>query len=147
LQMFCAHLGVDLSAPIGTPVKATSNGKVIFAGMKANYGKTVIIQHNQYSTLYAHLNGFAAGIHSGVSVNRGQVVGRLGETGLATGPHVHYEFRINDKHYDPLKVKLPAGEMIAAKYRQQFLALATQLFAKLDTKNQTVFAMRSGILR
>lgn len=147
LQMFCAHLGVDFSAPVGTPVKATSNGKVVFAGVKANYGKTLIIQRGQYSTLYAHLNGFSQGIRNGVSVNRGQVIGRLGESGLATGPHVHYEFRINERHYDPLKVKLPSGEMIAARYRQQFFAMANQMFAKLDTKNQTVLAMRNAILR
>ena len=147
LQMFCAHLGVDLAAPVGAPVKATSNGKVIFAGVKANYGNTVIVQHNQYTTLYAHLRGFAKGIKSGVTVGRGQVIARLGETGLATGPHVHYEFRVNDRHFDPLKVKLPSGEMIAARYRQQFFAMANQMFAKLDTKNQTVLAMRNEILR
>ena len=143
LQMFCAHLGVDLSAPVGTPVKATSNGKIAFAGIKANYGKTVIIQHGQYSTLYAHLNGFAQGVKTGVNVARGQVIGRLGETGLATGPHVHYEFRIGNTHYDPLKVKLPAGEMIASAYRKQFLATAAQLFAKLDSKNDSIFALQS----
>jgi len=147
LQMYCAHLGVDLSAPAGTPIKATSSGKVIFAGIKANYGKTVIIQHNQYSTLYAHLSGFSQGIHSGTAVSRGQVIGRLGETGLATGPHVHYEFRIADKHFDPLKVKLPTGEAIAANYHKQFLAVANQMFAELDSKRHTLLAMHPGILR
>lgn len=143
LQMFCAHLGVDLAAPSGTPIKATSNGKVIFAGPKANYGNAIIIQHNQYSTLYAHLRGFAQGIKRGSNVKRGQVIARLGETGLATGPHVHYEFRINDTHYDPLKIKLPSGEMIAKVYQRQFFATAQQLFAKLDNKNQLMFAMES----
>jgi murein DD-endopeptidase MepM/ murein hydrolase activator NlpD len=140
-------LGVDLASPSGTPVKATSSGKIIFAGVKANYGKTVIIQHNQYSTLYAHLSGFSQGIHNGATVSRGQVIGRLGESGLATGPHVHYEFRVNNTHFDPLKVKLPTGEAIANNYRKQFLATATQLFAELDTKGKTLLAMHPGILR
>jgi murein DD-endopeptidase MepM/ murein hydrolase activator NlpD len=126
----CAHLGVDFSAPMGTPVKATSSGRIVFSGIKTNYGKVVIVQHNQYSTLYAHLSRLNT--RAGSYVKEGQVIGYLGSTGLSTGPHLHYEFRINGVHYDPLSVKLPKGEMIASNYRKKFLSLAHVILGELN---------------
>jgi murein DD-endopeptidase MepM/ murein hydrolase activator NlpD len=141
------HLGVDFAARVGTPVKATSNGKVEFAGRKGGYGKTIIIRNGIYSTLYAHLSKFAKNMYSGRYVKQGEIVGYAGASGLATGSHLHYEFRINGVHYDPLKVKLPSGEMIAREYRGRFFALSKRMVAKLDLYRKTnrVFAMYSGV--
>jgi murein DD-endopeptidase MepM/ murein hydrolase activator NlpD len=101
------HTGVDWAAPIGTPIFAAGNGTVIKAGKESGYGNRVEIQHaNGYITTYSHLQGFARGITEGVSVHQGQVVAYLGMTGLATGPHLHYEVIVNGHFVDPLRVKL-----------------------------------------
>jgi murein DD-endopeptidase MepM/ murein hydrolase activator NlpD len=101
------HTGVDWAAPIGTPIFAAGNGTVIKAGKDSGYGNRVEIQHaNGYITTYSHLQGFARGITEGVSVHQGQVVAYLGMTGLATGPHLHYEVIVNGHFVDPLRVKL-----------------------------------------
>ncbi|MBU0745141.1 MAG: peptidoglycan DD-metalloendopeptidase family protein [Gammaproteobacteria bacterium] len=140
------HLGVDLSASTGTPIKATSNGKIAFVGTKGGYGRAIILKNGVYSTLYAHLSRFASNIQSGKYVKQGQVIGYVGSTGLSTSAHLHYEFRIKGIHYDPLNVKLPAGEMIASKYRGQFFALSKKMLAQLDLrrKDDKVFAMYSN---
>lgn len=102
-----AHKGVDYGAPTGTPVSAAGAGRIIFAGVKGTYGKTVEIQHgDRHTTLYAHLNKFPKGMSKGDRVKQGQVIGYVGKTGLATGPHLHYEFRVDGVHRDPQKVKL-----------------------------------------
>lgn len=102
-----AHKGVDYGAPTGTPVSAAGAGKVTFAGVKGTYGNTVEIQHgDRYTTLYAHLHKFPKGLKRGQRVKQGQIIGYVGATGLATGPHLHYEFRIDGIHRDPQKVKL-----------------------------------------
>lgn len=96
LQVNRLHAGTDFAVPIGTPVKATQSGKVIFAGHKGGYGKLLVIQHDAvHSTVYGHLNGFAQDIKVGSMVQRGQVVAKSGNTGLSTGPHLHYEVRVN----------------------------------------------------
>ena len=102
------HTGVDYAAPTGTPIRATGYGKVSFRGSKGGYGKTVIITHGgKYQTLYAHMSRFAKSARVGGKVSQGQVIGYVGTTGLSTGPHLHYEFRVHGKHKDPQKVRLP----------------------------------------
>lgn len=133
LNRFRAHKGVDYAAPTGTPVKATANGKIIFRGKKSGYGNTIIVQHrNRYSTLYGHLSRFSSGVSNGSSVRQGQVIGYVGMTGLATGPHLHYEFRIDDVHHDPLKVKLPGSEPLDQAHLVDFREKAASLIGKLD---------------
>ncbi|MEQ8661915.1 MAG: peptidoglycan DD-metalloendopeptidase family protein, partial [Gammaproteobacteria bacterium] len=108
LNTIRAHRGVDYAAPHGTPVRATANGAVRMAGSNRGYGLSVELQHGSaYRTLYAHLSRFAKGIKRGVSVRQGQVIGYVGKTGLATGPHLHYEFRVNGVHRNPLTIELP----------------------------------------
>ncbi len=128
-----AHKGVDYAAARGTPVKAAGDGRIEYAGNKGGYGRTIIIQHGgSKSTLYAHLNGFAKNIRSGARVSQGQVIGYVGSTGLASGPHLHYEFRVNGVHVNPLKVKTAEATPIAASEKQAFLAESTRLVAMLD---------------
>lgn len=127
------HEGVDLAAPYGTPIKTTGDGRVIFAGWKGGYGKMIIVRHNgKYSTRYAHMSRFAKTLKVGKRVKQGQVIGYVGSSGLATGPHVHYEFRINRRPYNPLKIKLPSAHPVPKHYKQQFLAKAKGLLAELD---------------
>lgn len=133
LNRIRAHKGVDYAAPIGTPVKATANGKIIFRGKKGGYGNTIIVQHgNKYSTLYGHLSRFNSGLSTSSSIKQGQVIGYVGKTGLATGPHLHYEFRIDDVHHDPLAVKLPGPETLNKENLADFRQKAASLIGKLD---------------
>lgn len=123
LNRIRAHKGVDYAAPTGTPIKATGNGRVTFRGKKGGYGNTVIIQHGStYTTLYAHMSRFARGIKSGSRVQQGQTIGYIGSTGLATGPHLHYEFRVNGQHRNPLTVKLPKSAPLPKNELPQFVA-------------------------
>jgi murein DD-endopeptidase MepM/ murein hydrolase activator NlpD len=133
LNRIRAHKGVDYAAPTGTPVKVTANGKISFMGRKGGYGNAVIVQHgNHYSTLYGHLSRFGSGLSTGSSVRQGQVIGYVGMTGLATGPHLHYEFRIDDVHHDPLTVKLPGSEPLDKAHLADFREKAASLISKLD---------------
>jgi len=133
LNRIRAHKGVDYAAPSGTPIKAAGDGKVVFAGRKGGYGNVIVLQHgNTYSTLYGHMSRFAKGIRSGTRIRQGQTIGYVGMTGLATGPHLHYEFRVNGVHRNPLTVSLPAAAPIAAKYRADFLSKTGDLLATLD---------------
>ncbi len=128
-----AHKGVDYGAPRGTPVLATGDGVIHHAGKKGGYGKTVIIRHGgKYDTLYAHLNKTAKGVRKGKRVKQGQVIGYVGSTGLATGPHLHYEFRIHGIHKNPLTVELPKSSPIEEKYKASFLKIAKVWSDKLD---------------
>ena len=119
------HTGVDFAAPIGTPIFAAGNGTVIKAGRESGYGNRVEIQHaNGYITTYNHMTGFARGVVEGVRVRQGQVIGYLGMTGLATGPHLHYEVIVNGHFVDPMRVKLARtreldGRMIAFFKRER----------------------------
>ena len=134
LNTIRAHRGVDYAAPQGTPIHATAHGKVKFMGNNGGYGMTVIMQHGEvYSTLYAHLSRPARGIKRGRQVSQGQVIGYVGKTGLATGPHLHYEFRINDVHRNPLTVDLPEAEPIDARYLDDFRYKSAPLLAQLDS--------------
>lgn len=142
LNKIRAHKGVDYAAPIGTPIKATGDGKVVLAGRKGGYGNTVVIQHGQrYRTLYAHMNGFAKGIRNGSQVKQGQVIGYIGTTGLSTGPHLHYEFQVNGVHVDPLSQKLPMADPIAGAERQRFLKLSQPLLARMDQERTSLLAL------
>ena len=126
------HKGVDSAAPTGTPIKAAGDGKIVVARNKGGYGKAVVIQHGQkYSTLYGHLSKWGRGIKEGRRVKQGQIIGYVGSTGWATGPHLHYEFRVNGVHRNPLTVKLPAGQPIAKKFKDQFLAHAAGMRGQL----------------
>jgi murein DD-endopeptidase MepM/ murein hydrolase activator NlpD len=128
-----AHRGVDYAAPTGTPIMASGNGVVTFRGWQSGYGNTVIIDHgNKKTTLYAHLSRFALDLRKGQRVRQGQIIGQVGRTGLATGPHLHYEFRINGTHRDPLTVVLPQAEPLTAPALADFKIAAGPLVAKLD---------------
>jgi len=134
LKKWRSHRGVDYAAPTGTPVKATGKGKVIFRGNKGGYGKTVMIQHgSKYTTLYAHLSKYSKNSRKGKTVSQGQVIGYVGKTGLATGPHLHYEFRVNGVHRNPLTVKLPKADPISKKYRQDFNSKSAELIAMFES--------------
>ncbi len=134
LNRIRAHKGVDYAAPRGTPIKATGDGKIAFRGRKRGYGNVVILKHgSRYSTLYGHMTRFSRGLRTGSSVKQGQVIGYVGSTGLATGPHLHYEFRVNNVHVNPLTVKIPAAEPLPKKYRQQYLQSINPLVAQLNT--------------
>lgn len=110
LKKWRPHRGVDFAAPTNTPVRAAADGTVSVAGRSGGYGNLVRIEHfGRYSTLYGHLNKFGAKIKKGAKVTQGQVIGYVGSTGLATGPHLHYEFRVDDKHVDPLSVDVPTN--------------------------------------
>jgi murein DD-endopeptidase MepM/ murein hydrolase activator NlpD len=133
LNRIRAHKGVDYAAPIGTPVKVTANGKILFEGKKGGYGNTIIVQHgNKYSTLYGHLSRFSSSLSTGSRVRQGQVIAYVGMTGLATGPHLHYEFRIDGVHHDPLTVKLPDSEPLDKVDLADFRQKAASLIGKLD---------------
>ena len=133
LNTIRAHKGVDYAAPRGTPVKAAGDGKVIFRGRKGGYGNVVIIQHGgNIDTLYAHLNGFARSARNGSRVRQGQTIGFVGSTGLATGPHLHYEFKVNGVHRNPRTVKLPEAAPVPSEYRSDFEASADPLLQRLD---------------
>lgn len=135
-KTWVGHKGVDYAAPAGTPIHSTADGVVEFAGVQNGYGNVVIIKHDsKYSTLYAHQSRIAEGITKGTHVTQGQLIGYVGMTGWATGPHLHYEFRINDQPVDPLSVDLPVahkledGEAVAfaktaTTYKQQIELLA-----------------------
>lgn len=138
LHKIRAHKGTDYAAAHGTPIKATGDGKIINARNKGGYGKTVIIQHgNQITTLYAHLSNYARGIQEGRRVKQGQVIGYIGSTGLASGPHLHYEFRVDGVHKNPLKVKLPHAEPISRDQLARFKLLTSKYLAQLNTFSES----------
>jgi murein DD-endopeptidase MepM/ murein hydrolase activator NlpD len=143
LNTIRAHKGVDYAAPTGTPVKAAGDGKVIFRGRQGGYGNTVVLQHGgNITTLYAHLSKFAKP-RQGQRVRQGEVIGYVGATGLATGPHLHYEYRHNGTHMNPRTVKLPAAEPVAPQYMAEFQAAASSLLKQLDNAAPTVAAVAS----
>jgi len=145
LNKIRAHKGVDYAASTGTPVKATGNGKIILRGTKGGYGNTIIIQHgSKYSTLYAHLSKFRGGLKTGSRVQQGQVIGYVGSSGLATGPHLHYEFRVDGVHRNPLTVKFPGSEPLDQKYLADFSRKAESLLAQLDLMRNVQVAANSN---
>lgn len=138
------HKGVDYAASRGTPVKATGSGKIIYRGRKGGYGKTIVIRHaGKYSTLYAHMSGYKRGLRNGTRVKQGQTIGFVGSTGLATGPHLHYEFRINGAHRNPLRVRLPHANPIHRKYKQDFIEKSNGFFAQLNAISNSMIALNN----
>ncbi|MEQ8428779.1 MAG: peptidoglycan DD-metalloendopeptidase family protein [Gammaproteobacteria bacterium] len=148
LNKIRAHKGVDYAAPTGTPIKATGDGVVMHAGRKGGYGKTIILRHGgNYSTVYAHLHKYANGVRNGRRVKQGQIIGYVGSSGLATGPHLHYEFRINGVHRNPLTVDLPHVESISKKELPVFQQAITPMLAELDRiTGKTVLASQPPLL-
>lgn len=132
LNKIRAHKGVDYSAPTGTPIMAAGDGKVTLAGTYSGYGNCVTIDHaGNYSTLYGHMSRFASGIRKGSTVKQGQIIGYVGSTGLATGPHLHYEFHVGGKVVNPITVTLPKAEGIPKNEMARFSAQIQPLFAQL----------------
>jgi murein DD-endopeptidase MepM/ murein hydrolase activator NlpD len=141
LNKIRAHKGVDYAARTGTPVKSTSDGKIIFRGRQRGYGRVVIVQHGKkYSTLYAHLSKFRKGQRRSSKVKQGEIIGYVGQSGLATGPHLHYEFRINGKHKNPLTVRLPTSPSIDKKILADFKQQTQPLLSQLDEVRTTLVA-------
>ncbi|MGE0207934.1 MAG: peptidoglycan DD-metalloendopeptidase family protein [Lysobacteraceae bacterium] len=127
-----AHKGVDYAARTGTPIMAAGEGRISFAGWQNGYGRTVIVDHGRgYTTLYGHMSRLG-GYAKGARVRQGDTIGYVGASGLATGPHLHYEFRINGAHRDPLKVTLPKPEPLPASELGRFQEQTRPLLARLD---------------
>ncbi len=141
LNTIRAHKGVDYAAPTGTPVMAAGAGVVYFKGRKGGYGRAIIVKHgNRYKTLYGHLSRYAKGIYNGKRVQQGQTIGYVGSSGMATGPHLHYEFLVDGVHRNPLTAPLPAAQPIPARYREDFKQQAEQLLARLRLVKSTTVA-------
>jgi murein DD-endopeptidase MepM/ murein hydrolase activator NlpD len=133
LQQWRAHNGVDYGAPTGTRVRATADGVVDFAGVQGGYGKLVVLRHHGgITTAYAHLSGIGAEVRKGARVAQGDTIGFVGATGWATGPHLHYEFRVNNQHRNPLTIAMPAAEPVPADRMGAFNAIARPLAAQLE---------------
>lgn len=127
------HSGVDYAAPSGTPIHATADGTVDFIGRQNGYGNVIILKHhNAYTTLYAHQSNFAKGLKKGDKVSQGQLIGYVGATGWATGPHLHYEFRVNKKPVDPLSIDLPVARTMEKTDRKAFEATLAQYQEHLE---------------
>lgn len=145
LNRIRAHRGVDYAAPTGTPIKAAGDGKVTFRGVKGGYGNTIILQHGgNITTLYAHLSRFAKRARPGRRVKQGEVIGFVGRSGLATAPHLHYEYRIAGVHRNPRTVKLPPADPVPAEYTQDFLTTAAPMIRQLDVYRRTRLAASGG---
>ena len=132
LNTIRAHRGVDYAAPTGTPIRAAGDGKVLFRGAQGGYDNTIILQHGgNITTLYGHLSRFGSA-RAGARVNQGDVIGYVGSSGLATGPHLHYEYRVNGAHRNPRTVALPPADPIAAEQQAAFRAATEPLWRQLD---------------
>ncbi len=137
LQTWRAHKGVDYAAPTGTRVRATGDGIIEFVGRQGGYGNLVVLRHqSKYTTWYGHLSGFAPGMQKGKRIVQGNVIGFVGSTGIATGPHLHYEFRTNDVHQDPLRVAMPPAPPLAQQHRAAFDENARPLAERLALVRQ-----------
>jgi murein DD-endopeptidase MepM/ murein hydrolase activator NlpD len=133
LNTIRGHMGTDYAAPTGTPVHAAGDGRVSFAGQRGGYGNAIMLTHgSSVSTLYGHLSRFARNVHIGTHVQQGDVIGYVGMTGLATGPHLHYEYLINGVHRNPQTVQLPGAEPLRAEALQHFRDVAAPLIADLS---------------
>jgi murein DD-endopeptidase MepM/ murein hydrolase activator NlpD len=139
LNKMRAHKGVDYAAPTGTPIKAAGDGKVSFQGVQNGYGNVVILDHGSgITTLYGHMSRFVKNTRSGRRVQQGDIIGYVGSTGAATGPHLHYEYRINGVHKNPRTVPLPDANPIPPAYAVDFRHQADVLLTSLDRISQRV---------
>jgi len=137
------HRGVDYAANTGTPIKSSGDGKVIFKGTQNGYGNVIIVNHGRgYTTLYAHMNGFVRSIKRGSKVKQGQVIGFVGKSGYATGPHLHYEFRINGTHQNPVTVKLPNDLPMSKQDLQRYLPYSQKMTASLHSYHSPEYTQK-----
>ena len=145
LKTWRAHNGVDYAAKRGTPIRTTASGKIVHVGKKGGYGRTVVITHaGRFSTLYAHMNGYAKGLKVGDRVKQGETIGYVGSSGLATGPHLHYEFRVDGVHRNSLTYKTPKASSISAKSKVKFETIAAPMLAQLDSIDQNYKLAKSS---
>ena len=142
LGQWRAHRGIDYAAPHGTPIRATGDGVVEFAGRDhRGYGNLIVLRHqSKHTTWYGHLSGFAKGLRKGMRVSQGETIGYVGATGLATGPHLHYEFRINDVHQNPLRIVMPPAPPISAELKPAFEAQIEPVMTQLKLLRSTHLA-------
>lgn len=132
LHKWRAHRGVDYAGPIGTPIHVTGDGKIIKRAWSHSYGRVIFVQHaGKYTTVYGHMSRFGK-YKKGAWVKQGNIIGYIGMSGLATGPHLHYEFRVHGKHVDPLKVKFPDAAPLPRKYRKSFQRIVSLMKSQLD---------------
>jgi murein DD-endopeptidase MepM/ murein hydrolase activator NlpD len=141
LNIIRAHKGVDYAAPTGTVIKAAGDGRVDFVGRKGGYGNVVILEHGGgISTLYGHMSRFARGLKQGQRVKQGTTIGYVGMSGAATGPHLHYEYRVNGVHQNPRTVPLPVAAPIAPQYVEEFHSKSGEVLAALDKEHDQAVA-------
>ena len=131
------HGGVDWSAPRGTPIISAGNGVVQKAGWSGGYGKQTIIRHaNGYETSYSHQTAYAKGVRPGARVRQGQVIGFVGSTGYSTGPHLHYEVKVNGNRVDPMRIRLPKGKVLKDAELERFLAEKARIDQLVNPSSQ-----------
>lgn len=141
------HKGVDLAAPIGTPIRAVGDGKIAIIGRQSGYGNMIKIIHNKtYSTVYAHMLKFQKELVQGDRVKRGQIIGYVGQTGLATGPHCHYEVHINHQPKNPTTVELPRSSPVPARELASFKSTASTLLAQMRLFEEAQFASGQNVM-
>lgn len=147
LNTIRAHRGVDYAAPSGTPIRAAGDGKVLFRGVQGGYGNTIVLQHGgNITTLYGHMSRFGSA-RAGARVSQGDVIGYVGKTGLATGPHLHYEYRVNGVHRNPRTVALPPADPVPAEHETAFRAATEPLWRQLDGYSETATATAQAALQ
>jgi murein DD-endopeptidase MepM/ murein hydrolase activator NlpD len=134
LNLIRGHMGTDYAAPVGTPVHAAGDGHVSFKGERGGYGNAIVLNHGgNVATLYGHMSRFARNIRVGSHVQQGEVIGYVGMSGLATGPHLHYEYLMNGVHKNPQTVRLPGAEPLQADSMINFRAVSAPLLASLSS--------------
>jgi murein DD-endopeptidase MepM/ murein hydrolase activator NlpD len=132
-RTWIAHKGTDYAAALGTRVRATGDGVVDFVGVKGGYGNMVVLRHHgQYVTVYAHLSRFASGLKKGTRVAQSDTIGYVGQTGWATGPHLHYEFQVAGQARNPRTLALPSAQPVPARELAEFRTQAEPMVARLD---------------
>ena len=137
LRIWRPHLAIDYAAPSGTPVSTIGDGTVIYKGWNVGYGNYIKIRHpNNYETGYGHLSRFASGLKNGQKVKQGEIIGYVGATGLATGPHLDFSISENGKRVDFLKLKLPAASSINPQYITQFNEVKNKLLSALENREE-----------
>jgi len=137
-----AHRGIDYGAQTGTRVKTTGDGVIDFAGVQGGYGKVIMVRHpGNRVTVYGHLSGFAPGIRKGTRVSQGEIIGYVGATGIATGPHLHYEFRVDGTHRNPLTVALPDAAPLASNQLAAFKVSASDLIGQIEAVRDVQVAL------
>lgn len=130
------HQGVDFAAATGTPIRASGDGEIHFVGRQGGYGNVIIIKHwSNYSTAYAHMSRFAKGLRKGSKVSQGEVIGYVGTTGWSTGPHLHYEFRVNNQARDPMSVDIPNAQALSGPALQRFRLVAGEMNHRIALLN------------